>query len=174
MKHETVLGLCNFHGEYNVRGFWNTSQYDELSIVTTDIYRTVAYVVSGADEGKLGLLCSNSIFSVRVKGLASSLVSISPIHLLGTFSVACLGLIDKFNGTSAIFQTTSNDDYKVLLTHRGCCGFWMDKKPERVMFDNQLVNIDWNEKIGLLKIDMMVVPLHVTTDDLFCIRITII
>lgn len=174
MKHESILGLCNFHGEYNVRGFWNTSKHDQLSIVTTNLNRTIAYVVSGLDKGKVKVIGLKEFLSVRVKGLSSCLVSISPIHSLGPFSISCLGLIDKFNGIRAVFKSTCDDDFEVQLTHRGCCGFWMDIKPKKVVLEDQLVKIDWSEKDGLLKVDMMVVPLNLTSNDLFSIRISIV
>lgn len=178
MQHGSLLHLWNLNGEYRVQGFWNTSDRDQLGIVTADDIHhdtSVAYTVSGIDKGHVSLLVQKeyNFFSVYVKGLSSCLVSLSPVEKGKDFSVACLGLIDKFNGTKAISKTRHEDngEYQVWLTHRGCCGFWLDRQPKSVKVDDQKVEVCWNEVNGLLTVDMTIVSLHVTKEDLFYISI---
>lgn len=202
IENKSILGLCNLHREkqnkleYGICGFWNSSPYDQLGIIARKnwkgIYmnRAIAYVVSGSDKGKLmqldfsehGLSCSSKtdgiscVMSVRIKGLESCLVSISAIRSLGTISVACLGLIDKFNGTASILKTSLNQHYEVHLTHRSsCCAFWINTKPRQVVLDGQSLKLGidwkWNKNNGLLLLDMMVIHLEVITDDTFCVQI---
>lgn len=202
MEYENILGLCNLHREkqngldYGVCGFWNSGPHDRLGVVACNNWKefaktqVIAYVVSGSQRGKLHFLnwdeqdlsnknksgIKSCVMSVRVKGLESCLVSISAIRSLGDVSVACLGLIDKFNGIASISQTSLGQHYEAHLTHRSSrCAFWINTKPAKVLLDNQILkpSIEWNwdSNTGLLQLDMMVVPLNITTDDAFCIKI---
>ncbi|KAG2197051.1 hypothetical protein INT47_009767 [Mucor saturninus] len=169
-RHQgALLQLWNSNNDYRLHGFWNTGPCEQVGIVTTDGW-IIGYVVHGGmDEGHVYTLKKGHIMSVRVEGFTSCLISLSPVMERKRFSIACLGLIDKFNGTRAIDKIDEDD--QVWLTHRGLCGFWMDKRPEGVKVDGHTVDFDWNEVNGLLKVNMMLVPLHITDHDLFCISI---
>ncbi|KAG2235893.1 hypothetical protein INT48_008196 [Thamnidium elegans] len=201
MEKECVIGLYNLHREkdnelvYGVCGFWNPGPHDLLGVVARSkglsMAQAIAYVVSGQEKGKLVRLNLGNndvqsiditdnnapcVMSVRVKGFESCLVSISTIQSLGNTSVACLGLIDKFNGTVSISQTILQQCYEAYLTHRSsCCAFWINTKPNQVVLDGQIldpgVNWKWDNNTGLLQLDMMVVPLDITTSDTFCVQI---
>lgn len=204
MEKECVLGLYNLHREkvdnemmYGVCGFWNPGPRDLLGAVARSkglpMTQAIAYVVSGEEKGKLVRLNlgnndvrgtnisdnkSPCVMSVRVKGFESCLVSISAIQSLGSISVACLGLIDKFNGTASISQTIFKEYYEAHLSHRSsCCAFWINTKPNQVVLDGQVLDPGrdwkWDDRTGLLQLDMMVVPLDITTSYTFCVKIYI-
>ncbi|KAG1474653.1 hypothetical protein G6F56_000234 [Rhizopus delemar] len=153
---------------YVVCGFWNTSSCTNLGIVNSnlfnreDIFKSLllAYVVTGIDQGKiLPLYPSDSSMMgdnveinklvksqrentliTRVAGYGSTLISISCTKSLGNISVACLGLLDKLNGTRAILKTEFSElkqhsvkdeyymTYRAYLSHKSkLCGFWISK-----------------------------------------------
>ena len=214
IENQFLLCLYNTHQEdnatefeYGISGFWNTGTAEKLGVLSTDIFdarvpvlkAVVAYVVSGIDQGKLAVLepkshssskkMVNSAISVRVAGFSSSLLSLSYVQTLGELSVACLGLIDKLNGTRAIFQTrlkrlkhnTSYAEYEALLTHRSnYCAFWLNSstrskplEPQQVLMDGRKVIWNYSKETGILKIDMMSVGLDASTDNTFKIHIII-
>ncbi|KAI7907079.1 raffinose synthase or seed imbibition protein Sip1-domain-containing protein [Cokeromyces recurvatus] len=213
---------CYWIPEYGVCGFWNTGPNIRLGVVTNDIFGikktsmapTIAYVVYGSDQGKLMYLprqvigdkkynnSSSRAITVKVDGFGTSLVSISPIRSLGYLSVACLGLMDKFNGTKAILKTdlvkASNNSscyyaiYKAWLSHRSAsCGFWIGREksvtkhchshlrmiPQRVFMDGTLLNStkdwSWSAENELLTVNMMNISLDVSSTDYFYIQIDI-
>lgn len=165
---------------------------------------TVAYVVSGSDKGNSLLLtpsskdqvnnsnrnasskitvveaAKNDAISVRVAGRSSTLVSFSHVQTLDMLSIACLGLVDKFNGTRCIKSTKikkGTDDfavYEAFLSHRSSqCGFWINSSttrslkalviPSRITLDNQelIRGKDWhyNCETHFLCVDMTTVDL---------------
>lgn len=87
---------------------------------------------------------TNTIASMmaRVGSYGSTLVSVSTVQCTGFLSMACLGLVDKFNGNVCILHTSlvqyeerlSSQWYatfEALLSHRSSsCGFWI-KSHER-------------------------------------------
>lgn len=73
----------------------------------------------------------------RVSSYGSTLVSVSTVQCTGLLSMACLGLIDKFNGNVCILHTSMVQyeeqlssqwyaTFEALLSHRSSsCGFWI-------------------------------------------------
>lgn len=246
MENGSLVCLYNLHSEkqqhdverrkpeeeYGVCGFWNTGSQDKLGVVTSYLFcsrklpmsPTVAYVVSGPDQGKVAFMGapsrgyndeddnndiilsrssrSNSsrdslsstssqkshsnggAICVRVQGLGCSLVSISHVRSVGAVSIACLGLIDKYNGTRAISHTSlikhqpGHIKYEAHLTHRSSfCGFWVKSQValKKIALDTQVLrpDVDWtyDSMTGLLKVDMMAVALDITSENTFCIQI---
>lgn len=188
--------------EYCVCAFFNTSSdQQQLTVIYPNTCPPVlskknavaAYVVHGPDEGKCNMYTfdEEEIMVCRVNSV--SLVSISPVSALGLLSIACLGLVDKFNGTKAILQTkltsvgVSGYNYRCLLSHRSQrCGFLMksvnSKKatfiPRSVALENSKPAVlgkdwTWDEEKGLVVIDMTSVPLDSSTNDYFTINIKI-
>lgn len=204
---------------YGVCGFWNTSAEFKLGVASNSIFQlrnfssvpTVAYVVSGPDRGNTLFLTpsienndgksrnssnkitpakiKNDAISVRVASRSSSLVSFSHVQTLDMLSIACLGLVDKFNGTRCIKSTkikrgTDNFAvYEAFLSHRSSqCGFWINSStttrslkplviPSRITLDNQelIPGKDWhyNCESHFLCVDMTAVDLsyHFSTED---------
>jgi hypothetical protein len=133
--------------------------------------------------------------TARVNRFGSTLVSVSPVKSTGTLSIACLGLIDKFNGIRAIARTgymennLSDVSYEAILHHRSsACGFWINLEGSSssstdfldllsVQIDGILLkpmeNWSWCSSSGLLTVNMMTVPLKTSVEDTFCIRINI-
>lgn len=264
MDSQSIISLYNLHQEshfenegpkklvtkpkYGVCGFWNTGPHEKLAIVASDLFcskklamvPTVAYVVSGPDQGKVAPLepsydqnndhddsssinsasSSNSSTSsnneidntmpkipismqlhytklttspttmmARISSFGSTLVSISTIQCAGLLSMACLGLIDKFNGTIPILHTEIRlydqpcrwyATFEARLSHRSSsCGFWIKTRnslrkrrnsriasvglvPDRVRIDNYTSDAKdwtWCSSSGLLVINMLAVPL---------------
>ncbi|CEI88368.1 hypothetical protein RMCBS344292_02759 [Rhizopus microsporus] len=141
---------------YGVCGFWNTTSCERLGVVKGSMFNlpilskrlSVAYVVTGRNRGKLTPLFPNlhltdkdshteEAMLIPINGFESSLISVCCTHSIGSISVACLGLIDKMNGTRAILKTrllpmTSaslsclNAKFEAYLSHMSqSCGFWI-------------------------------------------------
>ncbi|CEP15127.1 hypothetical protein [Parasitella parasitica] len=259
MDSQSLISLVNIHKEpdqeskfheelaskpvYGVCGFWNTGPCEKLAVVTNNLFgsrklaltTTVAYVLSGPDQGKFALLepshgyqsddesgsinsvnssCSSSSSSIssmdvsystptriqshieattspvavvaRVRGFESTLVSVSTVRCNGLLSMACLGLIDKFNSTVCILHTEiiqygqSSPWYATFVAHlshqSSACGFWIKTHdspkrkdldlciglvPERVSVDNHILDPKgwhWCISTGLLTVDMKSAP----------------
>lgn len=261
MDSQSIISLYNFHQEphfenegsielvikpeYGVCGFWNTGPHEKLAIVASDLFcskklamiPTVAYVVSGPDQGKVvplepsydhnndhddsssinsasssSTISSNGIgkaipetpifmqshyaesttspttMMARISSFGSTLVSISTVQCAGLLSMACLGLIDKFNGTVPILHTEIRlydqpcrwyATFETRLSHKSSsCGFWIKTYdglrrsnskivsvglvPDRVRIDNHTSGAKdwtWCSSSGLLIINMLAVPL---------------
>ncbi|KAG1172996.1 hypothetical protein G6F71_005969 [Rhizopus microsporus] len=141
---------------YGVCGFWNTTSCERLGVVKGSMFNlpilskrlSVAYVVTGRNRGKLTPLFPKSNLTnkdshteeamlIPINGFESSLIAVCCTHSIGSISAACLGLIDKMNGTRAILKTrlipmasTSlgclNAKFEAYLSHKSqSCGFWI-------------------------------------------------
>lgn len=141
---------------YGVCGFWNTTSCERLGVVKGSMFNlpilskrlSVAYVVTGRNRGKLTPLFPNlhltdkdshteEAMLIPINGFESSLIAVCCTHSIGSISAACLGLIDKMNGTRAILKTrlipmasTSlgclNAKFEAYLSHKSqSCGFWI-------------------------------------------------
>ncbi|RCI06300.1 hypothetical protein CU098_013424 [Rhizopus stolonifer] len=191
--------------EYGIFGFWNSSDSKEkLAVITTNTIPSkklaalsLAYTISGPDQGKLMLLSNKDTCSfagsmtARVCKMGSTLVCISQVKTMGLLLAACLGLIDKFNSVKAIKRTTiykSADKetvFEVQLSHRSkCFGYWIKPLTEKVKIKLTKVcldgiilksNRDWNWclKSNLLKVNMMAVPLEKVKGDTFDLKVHI-
>jgi hypothetical protein len=263
MDSQSIISLYNLHQEshfenegpkelitkpkYGICGFWNTGPHEKLAIVASDLFcskkltmvPTVAYVVSGPDQGKViplepsydhnndhgdsssiksassssssttsdneignvmpkvpifmqshyaELTTSPTTMMARISSFGSTLVSVSTIQCKGLLSMACLGLIDKFNGTIPILHTDIRlyDQpcrwyaiFEARLSHKSSsCGFWIKTYdnlrrtnwktvsvglvPDRVRIDNYTSgakNWTWCSSSGLLIVNMLAAPL---------------
>lgn len=223
--------------EYGVCGFWNTGPKERLGVVSGGLFwssenlgvvPTIAFVVSGPEQGKLALLqpshyleekhsntdnngyksfkargnrldyaneSLNSAITARVSPFGSTIISVSPVKSTDILSIACLGLIDKFNGTRAIASTSYMEDdtsyasYEAILYHRSsACGFWVHIEDPTssstslldllsVQMDGVVLKAtkDWNWCLstGLLVVNMMAISLEASSEDTFCIRISV-
>jgi hypothetical protein len=148
---------------YGVCGFWNTTSCERLGVVKGSMFNlpilskrlSVAYVVTGRNRGKLMPLFPNlhltnrgnhteEVMLIPVNGFESSLIAVCCTHSIGSISAACLGLIDKMNGTRAILKTrlipitnTSlgclNAKFEAYLSHKSqSCGFWISTCHEEI------------------------------------------
>jgi hypothetical protein len=132
-----------------------------------------------------------SAMTARVSPFGSTLVSVSPIISTGIFSIACLGLIDKFNGTKAIAKTNYVErdiydySYEATLYQRSsACGFWIHLENSTSLLDLLSVQMDgvvlepmkdwhWCSASGLLITNMMAVSLEASLEDTFRIQINV-
>ncbi|KAI8645622.1 glycoside hydrolase superfamily [Parasitella parasitica] len=152
------------------------------SINSVDISSSMPAVVQPHMDGNM----SPEALVARVRSFGSTLVSVSTVQFTGLLSMACLGLIDKFNGTVCILHTEiiQHDQpchwYATFVAHlshqSSACGFWIKTHdsskrknssilvglaPDRVRIDNRILDPkDWNWCLsaGLLTVDMMSVP----------------
>ncbi|KAL7317410.1 hypothetical protein PS15m_003773 [Mucor circinelloides] len=228
--------------QYGVCGFWNTGSHEKLAVVSSELFcskklamvPTVAYVVSGPDQGKIvplepscdhqndddsssinsssssssshsSTISDNDIGSTipiwkqsrhtstttnlmaRVSSFGSTLVSVSTVQCAGLLSMACLGLIDKFNGTVCILHTGIVQHeppcqwyatFEVHLSHKSAsAAFWIKTHdslkrrrsrmvsvgliPGRVRVDDCTLDTKdwtWCSHNGLLTVNMLAVP----------------
>lgn len=171
--------------EYYVYAFFNTSDQPQLAVINNNSLKkpVLGYVVGGPDQGK----CLDELVA-RVDGMGSTVITLSPVCSLGLLSIACLGLIDKLNGTKAIVQTRQIEEqetdyyhYQCVLSHRSeRCGVWMKSiNPKKADFIPRTVKLDdevmkdwsWDKETGLLVANMTAVPLDISTQDNFTIDI---
>lgn len=183
--------------EYGVCAFFNASDEPQIAVVNClrkYAYPVVGYVVQGLDQGKCELFSPHTGEMVlRVAGMGSSVVSLSPLSSMGLLSTACLGLVDKLNGTKAIVETKQivelqegNYMYHCSLSHRSKqCGFWLKSMnprkaefiPRQVQLDDQALDEKkdwtWDRQTGILMVDMQSVALDISSVDNFSIDIYI-
>jgi hypothetical protein len=206
---------------YAVYGFWNTGPCIRLGVVETSelihlasIFKSfsVAHIVTGLDQGIILPLFplsgpkdlhGASALLTRVAGFGSSLISISCTKSLKCISIACLGLLDKLNGSRAILKTkmvelnhSSAKDgfsvkYSARLSHKSkSCGFWISKCSTsndilesrdiivaKVVLDKHVLISDkdwhWNKSSNLLTVNMLSVSSYASDTDYFLIEIFI-
>lgn len=206
---------------YAVYGFWNTGPCIRLGVVETSelihlasIFKSfsVAHIVTGLDQGIIlplfplsgpkDLYSTNALLT-RVAGFGSSLVSISCTKSVKCISIACLGLLDKFNGSRAILKTKMVElnhsstkgsfsvKYSARLSHKSkSCGFWISKCSisneilesrdmiiAKVDLDKHELTSDkdwhWNKSSNLLTVNMLNISSDARDTDYFLIEIFI-
>ncbi|OAD09130.1 glycoside hydrolase family 36 protein [Mucor lusitanicus CBS 277.49] len=116
-------------------------------------------MISGTDRGSTIPIWKQShstSMMARVSGYGSTLVSVSTVQCAGLLSMACLGLLDKFNGTVCIVYTSMVQyqaqqqqpscpwyaTFEAHLSHKSeSCGFWVKTHDSLKKRNSRMVSV---------------------------------
>ncbi|CAI2189586.1 13990_t:CDS:2 [Funneliformis geosporum] len=178
-KVDKLLKILNMNGRIRVLGLWNCRDKDVIDHVNIrESLRFGKYSMKGSENVKEDIVIyfvknkelvslKKESINVMVRKQSFEIVLFIPVDILNLknycFKIACIGLIDKYNGSNAIlsneFKKIHNKAvYHVDLVGYGECGFylWCDQGKVvniRVYSDDEEVkdnNIKYEEERNML------------------------
>ncbi|KAI8335097.1 glycoside hydrolase superfamily [Chlamydoabsidia padenii] len=178
-KDQDYIGAWNTTtNQGRIYGYWSMKMDRDTQCIATARIPTghVGYISLGLDKGTYS---NDGLLSFRLKGMGGcALINIVPVSL----GVACLGLLDKLNGTQAIISTVVTSDqqhvlFKTRLSHRGRqCGFLVPASMKILWAKMDGVNVSLHPshtcRVWLL--DMTQLPLDVSGSSDFSIELYLV